>query len=249
MDKIIFGIGSITSICLCNYLYTNKETVGYKLIYLYSSAQIFLQRFGFTAKRKMIEDKSNEYCYFNVFDDVNVNELCELKQELLSDDTADNIINKISKCKMLVYKDGLNQVCIHKPITNFVLTYEKSNVSFIALTVKMDLIEINIKLSTPEFNFYIVNNIINRTFIRYYIRHILNQPFLETQDYLLVLVDDNVQFTTLTTHDEILIEKDTYSVIFKNNVGGAYIENNMADKKIPNKNLTISIDKCNNREL
>jgi hypothetical protein len=250
MDKLVFGIGGITSIYMCNYAYKNKEIVGYKLIYLFSYGQILLQRFGFAKTKTMIENKPTEYCYFNAFDNVTVTELCELKDDLLCDNTAVNIIDKISNNKLLVYKDGINHICIYQPITNFVLTYEKSNITFIALTVKIDLVETNIKLSGPDFNFYIVNNVINKTFIKYYLTHILKTPISDDiLDYSLVLVDENVQFTTLSIHDEILIEKDTYSIIFKNNTG-TYFKNTqkLSDKNLQNNDLfelAISIEKCN----
>ena len=94
------------------------------------------------------------------------------------------------------------------------LDYEISNVSFISFKITLDNgVEYNIKLKTNEYNFYVVNNEINFQFIKYYLNKYLNVRLLDTCEYTINIVDENVNFISVLKNDSILIEKDTYKII------------------------------------
>lgn len=212
---LLMGIGSFGFIFVFNYfynyLYNNKNIVLYKFVYLFSSLQIFCQQRIFP--KKQIISQKEEYCYFDCVNDISVVELCELKSNLENNINTIKKSSQLSKYNMIVYKDKKNMVCFYSPFTDVTLNYETSNVSIVSLVVVVDNVEHQIKLSSTNHNFYIVNNVINKEFIKYYFNHILHKTMFDTTEYHMVVVDENIQFTTLEKEDEIIIQKDNFTIV------------------------------------
>ena len=94
--------------------------------------------------------------------------------------------------------------------------YKVSNIKFVALILFYKDKEDMIELSTKEYNYYIVNNIIDKYFIMYYMKNILKYTAVDFSDsfkYKLTLYDHNVVITHLDENDMIVIGKDNYSVL------------------------------------
>ena len=97
------------------------------------------------------------------------------------------------------------------------LQYEPSNIRFLALYMKMlnDDSKHIIELFNKDMNFYIVGNVINSEFLKYYLQNILqitvdkNTPFT----YTLELMDQNIEMVYLNETQSIVLKKDDYEVI------------------------------------
>ena len=97
------------------------------------------------------------------------------------------------------------------------LQYEQSNIRFLALYMKMlnDDSKHIIELFNKDMNFYIVGNVINSEFLKYYLQNILqitvdkNSPFT----YTLELMDQNIEMVYLNETQSIVLKKDAYEVI------------------------------------
>jgi hypothetical protein len=97
------------------------------------------------------------------------------------------------------------------------LQYEPSNIRFLALYMKMlnDDSKHIIELFNKDMNFYIVGNVINSEFLKYYLQNILqitvdkNSPFT----YTLELMDQNIEMVYLNETQSIVLKKDDYEVI------------------------------------
>lgn len=97
------------------------------------------------------------------------------------------------------------------------LQYEQSNIRFLALYMKMlnDDSKHIIELFNKDMNFYIVGNVINGEFLKYYLHNILNitvdknSPFT----YTLELMDQNIEMVYLNETQSIVLKKDAYEVI------------------------------------
>jgi hypothetical protein len=97
------------------------------------------------------------------------------------------------------------------------LQYEQSNIRFLALYMKMlnDDSKHIIELFNKDMNFYIVGNVINSEFLKYYLHNILNitvdksRPFT----YTLELMDQNIKMVYLDETQSIVLKKDDYEVI------------------------------------
>ena len=199
--NLINGFGLFVFI---KYCFNNKTTICYNLIYIYSYIQIQLQKVKFKTEREYIEN-----CYFECIDYVNsshklncIEDVCDLQQSVIMS----------QKYKMIVYNNNCNKICYYPP-TRYDLNYHVSKVAFISFKVIIDSNEYTIKLSTPEYNFYIVNNVINFEFIKYYFNTYLHTKLLDDADYTIEIVDDSVNFITLNKTNELIFQKDTYIII------------------------------------
>lgn len=96
------------------------------------------------------------------------------------------------------------------------IKFSKSDIKFISLecNYKNQIYEINLK--TDKYNFYINETIINKQFIKYYLKNILNHNInFENDDefkYTLNLIDNNVNIVFLNDNDYIIIQKDNYYI-------------------------------------
>jgi hypothetical protein len=97
---------------------------------------------------------------------------------------------------------------------------EISNITFIALYLNYNNERYNINLKTKEFNYYLVENIINKQFVQYYINNILKLPFYYTKEnmasYQLELMDHEVNMISLNENQSIIIENNGYRIINDN---------------------------------
>jgi hypothetical protein len=146
-------------------------------------------------------------------DDINIVELVELKDTI--ENNSELVVMKKRDYKMIVYNDALNKICFYQPISKIDVKYEVSNISFISFKITIQDTEYNIKLWTNEYNFYIVNNIINAQWVKYYFQKYLGKHLMDTDKYTIDIIDDKVKQLTLTENESILIEKESYKIIIK----------------------------------
>jgi hypothetical protein len=101
-----------------------------------------------------------------------------------------------------------------------ITNYEVSNIKFIAINLTYNNNTYQIQLKTPEYNFYIVDNIIGKTFFNYYLVNILkvvNSSLDSNFKYNLEIMDHNVNMFTLNENQVIIFKKDSYD-IFQSNI-------------------------------
>ena len=95
------------------------------------------------------------------------------------------------------------------------LSYELSNIRFIALYLEYDDKTYSIDLHNNNNNNYIIGNVLNSAFYKDYLTNVLNisidnnKPFL----YELELMDHNVSMVCLNEKQSIIIEKDDYKIV------------------------------------
>ena len=90
----------------------------------------------------------------------------------------------------------INKICIHDNPHTF--NYELSDIKFMSLHFYQKNKIYNIILKNDEYNYYIVNNLIDKRFLKYYCSKVLN-----------------VNICTLTDMESILIKKDGYEIKFR----------------------------------
>ena len=196
--------------------YLNKENIAYNLIYLYSSIQILINKITNVISIKTTKTITTHDVYtFESINDVQISEFVEYKKKFI--DNPEMTFAKNPDAKMIIFNDTIdnvtNKICYYKPYENITSKYEISNVSFISFKVNVESNEYNIKLSTPEYNFYIVGNEINEQWIKYYFRKYLNNNLLDMFDYTIEIVDENVNFVNISQNDTIRFTKETYEII------------------------------------
>ena len=95
-------------------------------------------------------------------------------------------------------------------------TYEESSFKFISINLTYDNNTYPIYLKNTEYNYYIVNNIIDKVFFQYYLVNILKVNLLEQLHdfkYILEFIDHNVNMFSLNETQYIIFKKDDYSVL------------------------------------
>jgi len=94
----------------------------------------------------------------------------------------------------------------------------------------------NIQLSSDTMNFYVVGNVFNTNFFKYYLENVLNvkidndtnKPFT----YKLELMDQNVSMVYLNDTQSIVIKKYGYEILGTNSVTDEVKDNKVKDEKI-----------------
>lgn len=208
--------------------------IGYAFIYVYSYFQILLDKtIRFTSPYvKLLRDKMCDVLVkYNVISgkpEPNVvindktaiafyNEGKLIKQDELLTRFNSLLISDINECQPT---DKYNLVTIAdlKNILTFIpdeCKYDLLDIRFLALYLKHDDKSYIIDLCTNSQNYYVVGNVINSAFLKYYLTNILNtlvddsKPFV----YTLELMDHNVQMVYLDETQSIVFQKDGYIVI------------------------------------
>jgi len=144
--------------------------------------------------------------------------------------TRENIVNHIVdmvKEDFIIYSDyastNSDNKCTNKKImiTNEIITdkdfiYEVSDIKFMLceLVVGEKTYKINLKSDIENYNYYLVDNIINKKFLIYYLIEFYNEDFNESTDkFILKLIDHNVNVCEIDITDVsnyIQIKKDSY---------------------------------------
>jgi hypothetical protein len=126
-----------------------------------------------------------------------------------------------------IYSDKyFNKILLYNDIKHISdLRYKLSNVRFISMVLKFNSIEIKVDLKTDHYNYYIVKNKINKSFVYYlllneyksYYDEYVNQTKIEINyndfKYEIEIIDDNVNIITLTETQEIVFKKNKYDII------------------------------------
>jgi hypothetical protein len=95
------------------------------------------------------------------------------------------------------------------------VNYELCNIKFISLNIEYNNSIYEIHLNTSEYNYYIVNNAIDKLFVYYYFKNIIKtgiEDSLDTFAYKLTLMDHNVNIVQLNEKYSIIMQKDNYII-------------------------------------
>jgi hypothetical protein len=197
--------------------YHYHEKIAYNLIYLFSSIQILSAKikntFFLTNATKPLT--TDDFYMFESINDHEISEFIDFKESFANNPNF--LFSKSPDSKMIIFNDTTdnvtNKICYYKPYENVTSQYDISNVSFISFKVILESNEYNIKLSSPEYNFYIVGNEINRQWFKYYFNKYLNINLMDYVEYTIEIVDENVNFVYISYNDSIKFEKESYEII------------------------------------
>ena len=122
------------------------------------------------------------------------------------------------KYDLIIYNDYntlklINKVCYYEFPDK--LIYEQSLVKFLSLTLVYNKESFEILLINDKYNYYIVNNIIDKKFLYYYLYYVCKYYKLckfEDFTYQLILVDNNVNIKTLNETQSLNIGKNNYQI-------------------------------------
>jgi hypothetical protein len=108
--------------------------------------------------------------------------------------------------------------------------YKVSKISFMSIELEYENKIHSINLKNNKYNYYIVNNCLNKMFFKYYIKNVLKtQINTDDFDYKLSIIDNNVNMITLLPNQYILILEDDYQIHSISNYMHT-LKNNIVDK-------------------
>ena len=109
--------------------------------------------------------------------------------------------------------------------TEFPKTLDYIETNYIETKIKFMMIELehennkySIELRNKDYNYYIVNNSLNQNFFKYYLKNVHKAAINETKfDYIVTIIDHNVNFIYLLPHQYIVFHENDYTVHSINN--------------------------------
>jgi hypothetical protein len=206
--------------------------VSMKLLYMYSKLQIIYNKFS---------TKINSYLNKNkliLTEKVVKNEIYQIQNgEIYKKFSAVNVLEQFFNYNLFedfnnnlfIYSDNRNPLqdkCINKVIfnknnkhNNYNLDYDISTIKFMLLEVNLNDKTYKITLKNDTYNYYIVDNILDKRFFIYYLKNhntdtITNEEMESIKDKINIkLIDNNVNVRELEITDEknIVIKKDSYN--------------------------------------
>ncbi len=198
-------------------------TLGYNCLYFFSLCNIkfniikntinrpFILLWSYLKKKKIVTEKI-----------INV---------LVLIDENGNKINKILKnniefikleCKKQNYSGlclmdkNIETECVNNVFyTNLPTTfdYKISKISFMSVELEHENKIYSINLKNNKYNYYIINNCLNKLFFKYYLKNVLKTKInTDIFDYKLSIIDNNVNIITLLPNQYIIIMEDDYQI-------------------------------------
>jgi len=222
--------------------YVNQQNIiniMYESIYLYSKGQLWIKKnispfishvkeiienILFRTESKAIYYSKLEYYNNGMLVSVNNDIIKELNNFVKPDNIEYDLIiysdyNKYQQLKC-INKLCINKVCYESFPDN--LNYEVTNFKFFSLTLIFQEVSYNLDLFSENYNFYIVNNFINKDFLYYFMINVIkisNSISISKEEfkYNLVLIDHNVSVHNFDHTHEIIFLKDGYGVFCDKN--------------------------------
>lgn len=199
----------------------------YKLIQFYSKGEIIYNKFISHVKTIIDSNPQLNKIVSDIYKkEIQRNEICQIKNGSIYikhyTDNAEtyfepdeNSIYLFSDNESATENKCVNRVILHSP--PFSTKYEVSKIQFMLVEVKINEVAYKINLKTDSFNYYVVDNILDLKFFKYYLYNyqICNLMSEETEkmDKIMVkIIDHNVNMRELEITDDkfIIIKKDDY---------------------------------------
>lgn len=190
-----------------NYLKSLATTIGYNLIYFFSYWQI---KYNYIHKNLINDVNQKQVLNVELYDKIN-----GIKNKKMSDYL--NWKKENYDCMIITKDTGIypyNKIIINKNI-NFPIELNWNNVKYKFLSLMVIISEdekYDIKLNSKKENYYIVGNIIDKNFIKYYLEKYHKLKIKEDILYILQLIDQNVKMNTLDVNKKITLWENEYDI-------------------------------------
>jgi len=128
----------------------------------------------------------------------------------------------------IIANKPINVKIIHIPLEDkdnllkeeSIFELEQSSIKFMLVELQINNQTYKVDLFSDRFNFYIVNNVLDKSFFLYYLRYYtdVDVDSIKIEDIFLKIIDHDVETNIydLNKHYCIIIEKNNYNVEFQN---------------------------------
>jgi hypothetical protein len=146
-----------------------------------------------------------------IYDITNINKILNE----IYNNNKDNTLMVVSDYSNIITNPVINMICYYTKPLDF--EYKLSSIKFLCMTLTYDDTIYNIELSTNKYNYYIVGTNIDKLFIIYYLKYVLNTGVNITNFdkilYSLQFCDHNANFVTINETKSILIDYKDYLIM------------------------------------
>jgi hypothetical protein len=200
--------------------------LGYNAIYYFSCCQIYFNKIkmlvtylyntitnytGSVNSQKPSQEFTIKICNNgNLLQEFVIHKLYDTREEVNITDELKNIYNY----DLILMNDNKNNVkCLDKTYNLINLVYRMSSVKFMAMEIWYNNNTYSICLKNENENYYIVGNIFNKDFFKYYLTNKLEvQINNDIFDYKLNIIDNNVNLIELLPNQIIIIGENDYEI-------------------------------------
>jgi len=201
-------------------------SISYELIRLYSKGQLFYNK---VVTQINSNPRLKEFIDAIYKKDVQKNTVCRVDENYkiqIKQYTHDNTCPSFEPDKKSIYilsdnEKSFENKCVNKVIRHsypFSSKYEVSNIQFLLVEVKINNTNYKMNLKTDEFNYYIVDNILDLRFFKHYLHNYGVHYFKDELERIqldklsIKIIDHNVTMKELEITDDkfIIIKKDDY---------------------------------------
>jgi len=197
-------------------------TLGYNIVYCYSSCQIYLNKFKAITKPYVSFIIKNT----NLINDPPPKKIVSIYKDGKELEKLIYYSNKFEESKytntenqydLLIMSDKKGETkCVDKiHYTSMPLSpdYNQSKLKFMSMEITHNDKTHQMYLKTETYNHYIVNNVLNQNFFKYYLTNILNVEINNDNfDYKISIIDNNVNMFELTPKQYLIIKDDDYEI-------------------------------------
>jgi hypothetical protein len=169
--------------------------IGFKLVYLYSYCEILFKKYCPPLLTNNTNTENQLFMYKN--------------GKLTEKDDYDLLIYNRKSNK----NNRFNIKCIINDTERIDNYYTLTNYKFISFTINYLGDEYEVQLYSPNYTYYVVNNCINKEFIKYYLVNYCNLDISNTDfSYTTIILDENMNVVSFTENDKLILFYDTYTI-------------------------------------
>lgn len=202
-------------------------SASYELIRFYSKGQIIFNKFVLQINTIIESNPQIKKILNDIYKkDIQLNEIYQIKDDTIyikcyKDDTETYFEPDINSIYLFSDNEKANEnKCINRVILRsqpFSTKYEVSNIKFLLVEVKINDETYKINLKADTFNYYIVDNILDLKFFKYFlynyqICNLTSEDRVKMNKIYIKIIDHNVNMRELEISDDkfIIIKKDDY---------------------------------------
>lgn len=218
MLELLFGSSGVTIILIAILMkYKQNPELFYKMMYnimyYFSVCQIkFKKLYTYidTNFLQLIQDKDTSKIKVQYY----INGKLQMSETIKERKVIDSSFTKFDL--LIVSENGLSRVITRSSSFNIgsVVETKESKTKFIALTVSYNGEKYPIYLKEDNYNYYVINNVIDKSFLQFYLVNVLNLDIdINNFSYELEIIDNDVNIQVIDDVKHVILNEDGYTIV------------------------------------
>lgn len=218
MFAVIFGSAGITLIIVAAFMKYKEQSdyfykMMYNVIYYFSVCQIkFNKLYTYIDNQflKLCKDKDNNKITVQYY----INGKLQFSEIIKERKVIDSSFTNYDL--LIVSENGLSRVVTKSSSFNIgtVVEAKESKTKFIALTIIYNGEKYPIYLKEDNYNYYVINNVIDKAFLQFYLVNSLNLDIdIRNFSYQLEIIDNDVNIKIIDDVNHVILNEDGYTIV------------------------------------